>query len=71
MQRQGPVPAARPLRALPKPHEVSAVDYINAIGIALFALFGLWAFQKGAEARKSGRRPHPEERPDDRRDDGE
>ena len=32
------------------------MDYVNAIGIALFALFGLWAFQKGAEARK-GRRP--------------
>ncbi|WP_165077020.1 MULTISPECIES: hypothetical protein [unclassified Desulfovibrio] len=45
------------------------MDYINAIGIALFALFGLWAFQKGAEARKNGRRP--EERPGRREDDGE
>ena len=42
------------------------MDYLNAIGIALFALFGLWAFQKGADARK-GRRP-PEERPDARKD---
>ncbi len=46
------------------------MDYINAIGIALFALFGLWAFQKGAEARKNGRR-HPKERPGNREDDGD
>ena len=41
------------------------MDYVNAIGIALFALFGLWAFQKGAEARK-GKRPPEERRRDDR-----
>lgn len=45
------------------------MDYINAIGIAVFALFGLWAFQKGAEARK-GRRPSGEN-PRDRRDERE
>ena len=46
------------------------MDYLNAIGIALFALFGLWAFQKGADARKGGRRP-PADRPGRREDDGE
>ena len=45
------------------------MDYLNTIGIALFALFGLWAFQKGAEARK-GRRPQGD-RPPHREDDGE
>ena len=40
------------------------MDYVNAIGIALFALFGLWAFQKGAEARKR-RRPPAERHKDD------
>ena len=46
------------------------MDYINAIGIAIFALFGLWAFQKGAEARKGSRRP-PEDGPKHDRDERE
>ena len=46
------------------------MDYstLNAIGISLLALFGLWAFQRGASARR-GKRP-PEEPPRSRKDDG-
>ena len=47
------------------------MDYstLNAIGISLLALFGLWAFQRGASARK-GKRP-PAEQPPSRKDDGD
>lgn len=35
------------------------MDYmtLNAIGIAVLAIFGLWAFQQGASARKGRRTP--------------
>lgn len=37
------------------------MDYqsLNVIGIALLALFGLWAFQQGASSRQ-GKRPPPD-----------
>lgn len=48
------------------------MDYmtLNAIGIAVLAIFGLWAFQQGAGARK-GRRTPPKRRMDDKSDDRE
>lgn len=48
------------------------MDYmtLNAIGIAVLALFGLWAFQQGASARK-GRRPPPERPTPGKNDDKE
>ena len=46
------------------------MDYstLNAIGISLLALFGLWAFQRGASAHRE-KRP-PEEQPRSPKDDG-
>ncbi|WP_297045791.1 hypothetical protein [uncultured Desulfovibrio sp.] len=48
------------------------MDYmtLNAIGIAVLAIFGLWAFQQGASARK-GRRTPPERPMTDKNDDKE
>lgn len=46
------------------------MDYmtLNAIGIAVLAIFGLWAFQQGASARK-GRRTPPKRPMADKSDD--